>query len=208
MVYKATEKSKAHKQARRLLLIDKAISQVKLGGFTSLTMESLAQEAGIAVGTLYKYFDSKASLCLEVFRVATEKEVTIIDDISKEDGSPNERLGKAITTFSRRAIHSQQQAFALIFEPINPLVEKERLNYRKTYALIFEEMIKEGIESKEFIDQSTHLAATAIVGIIAEVLIRPLSQLESKYAEDQFIEQIKQFCLRSIACPTPQNKHC
>jgi len=206
MVYKATEKTKAHKQARRLLLTDKAISQIKSVGFTGLTMESLAQDAGIAVGTVYKYFDSKASLCLEVFKVATEKEVSIINDISKGCGTPNERLGKAITTFSRRAIHSQQQAFALIFEPVNPLVEKERLNYRKAYALIFEEIIKEGIESKEFIEQSTYLAATAIVGIIAEVLIRPLSQLENKYTEDQFIEEIKQFCLRSIAYPTPQNR--
>ena len=143
MVYKATEKTKAHKQARRLLLTDKAISQIKSVGFTGLTMESLAQDAGIAVGTVYKYFDSKASLCLEVFKVATEKEVSIINDISKGCGTPNERLGKAITTFSRRAIHSQQQAFALIFEPVNPLVEKERLNYRKAYALIFEEIIKE-----------------------------------------------------------------
>ncbi len=202
MVYKATEKTKARKQARRLLLLDKAISQIQSGGFTSLTVESLAQDAGIAVGTVYKYFDCKASLCLEVFKVATEKEVSIINDISKGCGTPTERLGKAITTFSSRAIHAQQQAYALIFEPVNPLVEKERLNYRKAYALIFEEIIKEGIESKEFIKQSTYLAATAIVGILAEVLIRPLSQLENRHTEEQFIEEIKLFCLRSIAFPT------
>ncbi len=200
MVYKVTEKTKARKEARRLVLLNAAISQVKSGGFDSLTMELLAQSAGIAVGTVYKYFDSKASLCLEVFKVATEKEVSIINDIALGNGTAHKRLDKAITTFSRRAIHSQQQAFSLIFEPVNPVVEKERLKYRKRYALIFEKIIKDGITNKEFIEQSTYLASTAIVGIIAEVLIRPLTQSSNVCSEDQLVEEIKQFCLRSIIC--------
>ncbi len=198
MVYKATEKTKARKEARRLALIHEAISQIKSGGFTSLTMESLAQSAGIAVGTVYKYFDSKASLCVDVFKMATEKEVAIIHDIAFGYGTPNERLEKAITTFARRAIHSQQQAYALIFEPVNSVVETERLKYRKSYALIFEKIIKDGITNKVFFEQPAYLASTAIVGVIAEVLIRPLTQPENTDNEEKVIEEIKQFCLRAV----------
>ncbi|WP_286264637.1 TetR/AcrR family transcriptional regulator [Thalassotalea atypica] len=198
MVYRATEKTKARKEAKRLALIEQAVAQIQLGGFNHLTMESLAQAAGIAVGTVYKYFESKAALCQEVFILATEKEVSIIADIAKEKGSARLRLEKAIVTFSRRAMHAQKQAYALIFEPVHPNVERERLKYRAAYAVIFEQVIQEGIINKEFVDQSSSLAATAIVGIIAEVLIRPLSQPIAEEREAELLDQIRQFCLRAI----------
>tara|TARA_R110001583_G_scaffold39134_12_gene125728 strand:- start:3476 stop:4087 length:612 start_codon:yes stop_codon:yes gene_type:complete len=198
MAYRPTEKTKTRKESRRILLLNCAILQINAGGFSSLTMDNLANSAGIAVGTVYKYFDSKSLLFVEIFKILTEKEVSIIREVAIGCGTPYQRLNEAIATFSRRAMHSQKQSYALIFEPVNPMIEIERLKYRKAYAAIFKQIIDEGIAKKEFIPQPTDLAATAIVGIIAEVLIRPLTQDENTHIENTLIEKIQEFCIRAL----------
>ena len=75
MSYRPTEKTEAHKKAQYNLLLTTALTLVAREGFQNLTMAILAEQAQVAIGTVYKYFDSKADLCAAVFRRATEKEV-------------------------------------------------------------------------------------------------------------------------------------
>ena len=201
MAYRSTDNTKNHKQTRRLELLNAAIKLISSGGFANLTIDAVAQSAGVAIGTVYKYFDSKAFLCAEVFRVTTATEVAIIDKIASGSGAPNQRLNRAIVTFSRRALRLRMQAYALIFEPIDPLVETERLKYRKAYAAIFERLLDEGIAAKVFADQSPSISATAIVGVISEALIGPLtwsSENAMTIDENQLIREIQTFCLRAV----------
>jgi len=198
MVYRPTEKTKNHREQRRLMLISAATALVNDGGFSGLSIEALAKSAGVAVGTVYKYFDSKASLCAEVFNMATEKEVAIVQSIADRNDSALNRLSEAIATLARRAMRSRTRSYALIFEPVDPKVEKQRLRYRKSYAIIFEAIIKEGIVNQEFINQPASLAASAIVGIITEVIIRPLTEPENIEQDECLVADIQQFCLRYL----------
>ena len=45
-------------------------------GFQGPTIHELASRAGVATGTVYKYFSSKSELCAAVFRRATDIEVS------------------------------------------------------------------------------------------------------------------------------------
>jgi AcrR family transcriptional regulator len=216
MAYRPTEKTKAHRAAQYQSLLSAAVEIVAESGFQGLTIAALAKKAEIATGTVYKYFESKAVLCAEVFKQATEKEVNQVRIAALGDHHRpcRQRLIQAIQVFSERALRGDRLAYALIAEPVDPAVEAQRLIYRQAYASIYAELIGEGISKKEFPEQSVKVTATALVGVIAETLIAPLgrsagversqskppelSQQPSHDTAEQLLIDIQQFCLRAV----------
>ncbi|HEC00684.1 MAG TPA: TetR/AcrR family transcriptional regulator [Sphingomonadales bacterium] len=201
MSYRPTAKTRARQKAQHESLLKTAVSIVARDGFHGLTISRLARETGIATGTVYKYFDSKAHLCAEVFKRATEREVDMVRAASfPEQPAPcRQRLTDAVTIFAERAILGGRLAYALIAEPVAPAVEQERLIYRKAYAGIFEQLIEEGVKTDEFPSQSPSVSAAALVGILAEVLVAPLGRGDAATDQSLLIGPIRKFCLRAIA---------
>ncbi len=201
MSYRPTAKTRARQKAQHESLLKTAVSIVARDGFHGLTISRLARETGIATGTVYKYFDSKAHLCAEVFKRATEREVDMVRAASfPEQPAPcRQRLTDAVTIFAERAILGGRLAYALIAEPVAPAVEQERLIYRKAYAGIFEQLIEEGVKTDEFPSQSPSVSAAALVGILAEVLVAPLGRGDAVTDQSLLIGPIRKFCLRAIA---------
>ena len=79
MAYRETAQVKARKAAQREALLRTAETLVREGGFAAMTMQTVADRAGVGVGTLYRYFDNKATLAAAVFAVATQREVDAVD---------------------------------------------------------------------------------------------------------------------------------
>jgi AcrR family transcriptional regulator len=204
MSYRPTEKTEARKKAQHSLLLQSAMHIVAKNGFQGLTVAAVAERADVAIGTVYKYFDSKAALCTEVFHLGTEKEVQQVQlaAFPEEIGSScKERLLSAVATFSERAIEGHRFAYALIAEPVDPMIEIERLNYRRAYADIFEELINEGVQAGEFCQQDTYISAAALVGTLAEALLGPIgsSRPDSlNFDRYELIRNIQNFCVRAV----------
>mgnify|MGYP000075881974 CR=1 FL=1 len=211
MAYRPTEKTEARKKAQHKLLSDTALAIVSNDGFKALTIASLAQEAGVAIGTIYKYFEDKAALCTHVFKIASGKEVEMVRRSAFPEPSSDseklnctERLEQTIQSFAERAIAGHKLAYALIAEPVSPDIEAERLIYRKAYADIFEHLIEQGIDTGEFRRQDTKVAATAIVGALAETLVSPLAHIVEQNInapDEELFSSIKKFCLNAV-CKT------
>ena len=204
MAYRPSEKTKAHKAKLRSQIIDSALLLISEGGFGALTIAAVAQRAGIATGAIYKHFDSKAQLCAEVFQLATEKEVAVVKQAALGEGSPSSRLLNAIEAFAKRAVHARRLAYALIAEPVDSLVDVERLRYRKMYAEIFQDLVEEGMRTGDFPNQPASVSAAALVGAIAEALIGPLAwppsdSSISNITDAQLIQTLQSFCLRAVA---------
>lgn len=205
MAYRPTEKTKARRAAQFESLRRSAVQIISTEGFQGLTISLVASTANVATGTVYKYFDSKADLCTQAFRFATEKEVLKVQQAAfpNTTSSCRKRLINAINVFANRAIKSGKLAYALIAEPADYSVDLERLKYRKAYADIYEKLIIEGIKSGEFPDQNAAVSAAAIVGVTSESLVVPLG-LNNIKPKDQhlLIESILLFCLRAVAGET------
>ncbi|HZW13435.1 MAG TPA: TetR/AcrR family transcriptional regulator [Noviherbaspirillum sp.] len=202
MAYRPTEKTVARKAALRQQILDAALLQVSTGGFGALTINAVAQQAGIATGAVYKHFDSKAELCAEIFRLATEKEVAVVRENALADGKPTQRLLNAIEAFAARAIRGRRLAYALIAEPVDALVDVERLRYRHAYAEIFQQLVEDGVRSGDFPPQLAPVSAAALVGVIAEALVGPLTWQggdQPVIEEKELIRSIQAFCLRAVA---------
>lgn len=202
MAYRPTEKTMARKAEIRQRLLEAALRLVSHGGFGALTMVAVATEAGVATGALYKHFESKAHLCAEVFRIATEKEVAVVRENAHGPGTPSERLLHGVEAFAQRALRNPRLAFALIAEPVDALVDAQRLRYRQAYADVFLELVEQGILSGEFAPQLPSVSAAALVGVIAESLVGPLTWPQPGQPVLQagpLIAAIQAFCLRAVA---------
>jgi AcrR family transcriptional regulator len=201
MAYRHTEKTLAHKAAVKEGLLAGAMALVAEGGFGALTVAAAAQQAGMATGAVYKHFESTAALCAEVFRRATEKEVAMVRMAATAVGSPPERLRQAISTFAGRALRGRRLAYALIAEPVDPLVDVERLRFRHAYAEIFQALVEDGVRAGAFAVQTPSVSAAALVGVIAEAMVGPLSwqhDYDTPEAQTPLIAAIQSFCLRAV----------
>ena len=62
-------------------------------------------------------------------------------------------------------------AWALLFEPVSPAVEAERLLYRRSYTDLGERIILDGLAGGEFLPQDARLASSAVMGAVSEALV-------------------------------------
>lgn len=202
MAYRPTTKTLARKAELRIRLFDAAFALVNRGGFGALTMAALAQQAGMATGALYRHCPSKAELCAEVFRIATEREVAVVQAAALQGDRPvAQRLALAVRAFAERALQNPRLAYALIAEPVDALVDAQRLHYRQAYADVFVTLITQGLERGELVDQNPQVSAAALVGVIAESLVGPLSPqraADSRVDTDSLVAHISALCLRAV----------
>lgn len=183
-------------------IVEAAVTLVRGGGFSAATVGAIAGRAGIAAGTVYRHFPSKAELCAEVFRIASGHELRAVEDALAGPGSPSQRLARAVETFAGRALAGRRLAYALLAEPVAPLVEAERLAARRAYARLFAGVLGEGIAVGEFAPQRPAVSAAAIVGVVAETLVGPLADGAARDGDRDgatLIGEIGAFCLRAVA---------
>jgi len=196
LAYRETEHTLAKKADTRLRLLKAARRLVQQDGFAAASASAVAKESGVASGTIYRHFPNKSELVAEVFRYATEREVAAVaqacdaqtvDSQGLDSGkTAADKLTAAVETFAQRALLGRTLAYALIAEPVDPRVEQERLRYRFAYAEIFEDVIALGIQRGEFVAQNCQITAAALVGMLAESLVGPLSSLQ----KDPLLENV------------------
>jgi AcrR family transcriptional regulator len=198
VAYRPTELTEARKAATRERIVTASRELIAHGGYAEAQVAAVAGRAGVATGTVYRHFPSKADLFAEVFRTASQHEVDAVTQATAATGSAPERIAAAVETFARRALQGRRLAWALIAEPVDPAVEAARLEFRRAYAAAFATAIRAGVAAGELPDQDADLAATCMVGAIGEALVGPTSPDHARSDEDALVEGLIHFCLRSI----------
>lgn len=201
MAYRPTERTEARRLATRQKIVRAAHELIARGGYRDASIAAVATHAGVATGTVYRHFDSKAELFAEVFRNASQREVDATAAAARAagpDATTATRLAAGVETFTRRALRGRRLAWALIAEPVDPAVEAERLQYRRAYADDFAALLTVGIQAGDLPPLNVDLAAAALVGAMAEALVGPLSPVGPMTDEDVLIADLVTFCLRSV----------
>jgi hypothetical protein len=72
-------------------------------------------------------------------------------------------------------MHKPRLAWALLAEPVDSLVDCERLVYRERYGCLLGEELDLAIAAGELPTQRVQLTAAALVGACSEALVGPLS---------------------------------
>ena len=206
MAYRTTVLRTNRDQLLRERVLACALELLIDGGFASLTMQALAESAGIATGSLYRHFRNKGELAAEVFMLASQQEVDVLASVLRAPGDPALRLALGVRQFATRAWHSRQLAFALIAEPVEPEVDEQRLRFREAYAALFAELLEEGVGLGVFRCEAIQLQAACLVGAIAEALVGPLSPQAKAAREvgqpavglESVCHSLIAFCLRAV----------
>jgi AcrR family transcriptional regulator len=198
MAYRPTERTEARRAEVRGRITGAARDLIAHGGYAEAQVAGVAERAGVAVGTVYRHFPSKAELFAEVFREASQHEVEAMREAVGAAGEPaSERVAAGVEIFARRALRGRRLAWALMAEPVDPLVEAERLEFRRRYRDLLAGVLREGIAAGELPSQDPELTAAALVGAIGEALIGPLSPTGSGGDPEPAIGSLLDFCRRA-----------
>jgi AcrR family transcriptional regulator len=193
MAYRPTPRTEARKAATRERIATAALEQVASGGYSSASVQAVAARAGVAVGSVYRHFPSKADLFAEVFRRAAERELAVVVEVTEADGrAARERLAAAVEAFCRRALAAPVLAYALLAEPVDPAVERERLRLRRGYREAFARVLDDGVAAGELRPHDTATVAAALVGALGEALVGPLSSSNGG-AKEALVATLVQF---------------
>jgi AcrR family transcriptional regulator len=185
---------------KRAAILRAARELVREAGFRDTQMNAVAETAGVALGTLYRNFPSKAELMVEVVAEVAQREVDAVAKIATEDGTAAERVSACAWLFASRALLGRKMAHALIAEAVEPEIESARLKYRRKLARIFEGIIEQGIRDREFPAQDLQASAACIVGSLFEGLVGPLALDSLSPAERQRqAKAIVAFCVRGTS---------
>lgn len=191
-----------HRGPDKYPLILKAARQLVTNqGFRDVQMSAIAEAAGIAIGTLYRYFPAKTELMIEVVALTAQREVDVVAGIAMSEGTAAGRLGAAAWTFANRALRGRRLAHALVAEPVEPEVEAARLKYHRALSRVFMTIIEQGIRTGEFPQQNVRASADCVVGCLFEGLVGPLAA--DTVSDDPGLTEhaiaIITFCLRGVA---------
>jgi AcrR family transcriptional regulator len=177
------------------------------GGYATAAVVTIAERAGLATGALYRHFPSKAELFVEVFRRVAEQELSAMYGAAQRYSSFQDRFEAVIRTYATRAFDNRHIAWALVYEPVDPLVDAERLAYRRRYRDGMADLLREGVETGSIPRQDVDLAAAAVVGAIAEALVGPLSPRSStSSSETQIVAAIVDICGGAVGLSTRKSR--
>src|SRR3954470_24811359 len=196
MPYRPTERTRARLAATRERIVSAALTQRAEGGYASASIAAVARRAGVATGTVYRHFPSKADLFAEVFRRAAQREVDVLRSMTDRGEPVTHRLAAWVEAFVRRALAEPVRAYALIGEPVDEAVDAERLTFRRAYADLFARALDDGVRAGQIPALDAELTAAAIVGALAEALVGPLQRREA--GADALVAGLQTFFLRSV----------
>jgi AcrR family transcriptional regulator len=170
-------------------ILDAAIMEFAGNGFDSANINSIAQNSGISVGSVYKYFDNKEDLYLTVIHTGVETLKGVLEEIMESGDGFEKRIEKilrAIQSYSRDNVHLTRLYNEMTTENRSGLVWKIVSDMENATAGLYKSLIEKAQERGE-------IRADADPGLFAFYLDNLFILLQFSYACDYYKERMKIF---------------
>jgi AcrR family transcriptional regulator len=197
MPYRRTENVVRRLAARHDAIIAAARQIASEGGLAAVQIAPVAARAGIAAGTVYRYFPAKTDLVAALLSGMAEREIGALRRAAAGAPGPLSALSAAIMTFAARALRDRQLAFAAIAEPVDAELDGARTAFRRTLAAEFAERIAAAVVEGRLPEQDSELAAAALTGLLVEGLIGPLAP-DASGREREIVQSLTLTALRAL----------
>ena len=197
MAYRRTENVVRRLAAREDAILAAATSMAEEGGMGAVQVAAVAERAGIAAGTVYRYFPSKNELMAELVDAVAEREIGAMRAAANAAPGPLSALAACIATFAARALGERRLAWAVIAEPVDAQADTVRLAFRRSLAAELTARIRAA--NSYLPEQDAAVAAPALVGAVLEGLLGPLApRLEDAAARRQAVQTLTLLALRAL----------
>ena len=114
-----TEFSSAAQRDRRQRILDATLALASRGGYEAVQMRAVADRAGVALGTLYRYFPSKIHLLVSGLAREFERNQEKLDRLTVPGDAPDARvlfvLGRITRAMQREPMLTEAMTRAFMF---------------------------------------------------------------------------------------------
>lgn len=150
----------------RTAIVDATDRLLARHGYRRISMEDIAQEAGVGRRTVYTHFRSREDVCLACADRIIEELHRAIDDIAQSKGSPQKRLREILCTrvlFLFDRAQDNYQKYLDLFVAIRPAYLARREEYIEAEAIRLQQVITEGIRARAFVTDDVPLTAKSLI---------------------------------------------
>lgn len=197
MPYRRTENVARRLAARHDAIIEAARQIASDGGMAAVQIVPVAARAGIAAGTVYRYFPAKTDLVAALLTEIAEREIGALRRAADGAPGPLSALSAAIMTFAARALRDRRLAFAAIAEPVDAEIDGARLAFRRSLTGEFAARIAAAVKEGRLPEQDAGLAAAALSGLLVGGLIGPLAP-DAAGRERETVQSLTLTALRAL----------
>jgi AcrR family transcriptional regulator len=176
MSYRRTESVVRRLASRRDAIVAAASAIAAERGMTAVQIVPVAERAGIAAGTVYRYFPSKTDLLAELAASLGKREVAAMRRAADAAPGPLSALSAVIATFAARALANRRLVYAVMAEPVDGMKDVVR-KQRGAVAAELKVRIGAAAAAGQLPKQDATLAAAALTGILLEGLLGPLAPI-------------------------------
>jgi AcrR family transcriptional regulator len=200
MAYRRTENVVRRLAARHDAIVAAAGSLAAEAGINAVQIAPVAERAGIAAGTVYRYFPSKTDLVAALVDAVSEREIGAMRGAADAAPGPLSALAAAITTLAARALSERKLAFALIGEPVDADTEAARLTFRSALAAELSRRLVLAMKGGHLPEQDIAVAAPALLGALIEGLVGPLAPAvnDDETKTRDAVQTLTLFALRAV----------
>jgi AcrR family transcriptional regulator len=199
MAYRRTERVIARLAARHEAIIAAARALASESGMAAVQIVPVGERAGIAAGTVYRYFPSKDDLVAALVAVISEQEIAAVRNAAAAAPGPLSALAAALMAFAVRALRERRLALAMLAGASEADAAADRLAFRRRLAEEFASQIRAAIAAGHLPDQDAAFAAAAVIGAMVEGLVgSPSAGPESAEAQHGAAQALTLFALRGL----------
>ena len=164
-----------HASEMRQRILEGAHRAMLAGGYRGTTMPTIAAEADVSVGLLYRYFSGKEELYLAMCEAVTQAQLDELAVQMSQIADPRERLGSAVRYFVESldterwgAIVTTGWAEADIKPALRDMLRRRCDQIRAFAAMFLREAIARGEADPDLDVEELSLATTMLMdGVIA-----------------------------------------
>jgi AcrR family transcriptional regulator len=198
MPYRRTESVTRRLAARHAAIVAAAGDSAREGGMAAVQIVPVAARAGIAAGTVYRYFPGKTDLVAALLAEVSAREIAALRRAADVAPGPLSALAAMVSTFAMRALRDRRLIFAAIAEPVDAELDAERLKFRKAIAAEFATRITAASAGGNLLpEQDPALAAAALLGLLIEGLVGPLAPTSANRERD-VVQSLTLIALRAL----------
>jgi len=198
MAYRRTERVLQHLAARHDAIVAAARAIASEQGLGAVQIVPVAERAGIAAGTVYRYFPAKTDLVQALIEAVSARELAAFRKAADAAPGPLSALAAGLVTFAARALRQRRLAFAVSAEPVDAAVDALRVAARKALAAELEARIRAAVAGGHLPEQDAAAAAGALVGLMVEGLVGPLAPPADAAKARDTVQTITLLALRAL----------
>lgn len=175
---------------KRARVIDSATKEFAKKGYHDASIGSIADKAGISVGSIYKYFENKQDLFLTIIDESISRVETLLLGLAKADEDVMIKVEKILREII--SVSREDEVLIKLYNSMTTINDKKlarqfATEMEKITAEIYTEAIREGQENGE-------IRKDIDPGIAAFLIDDLFMSLQFSFASDYYVQRFKVYC--------------